>query len=171
MTLGLGRACLIRQPSMQPRIHSISPWTGRPGSCYLSGTEPGRVLGVRQASQLNTTTCAYYAYTQSFNTISTPTMDRTDTTPAIMRTYRDLITRIPAKRSLAMCVDDSGPPSQVCAVCRTAAPNRANTKRDLVETDYQFVDTYPEFPLLKSSGKSCGYVRVLISGRRLLRAC
>lgn len=72
-------------------------------------------------------------------------------------TYRNLIKPIPAKYSLSSVT--LAPALKTCDFCRVAVPDRAKAKRNVIETPFERIDTYPEFQALKSSARDgCGYV-------------
>jgi len=71
------------------------------------------------------------------------------------QTYWDLIRPIPAKYNLTNVYVKPGLPT--CDVCRVAVPDRSKAKRNLIETPFERIDTYPEFPSLESSARDgCG---------------
>lgn len=67
-------------------------------------------------------------------------------------TYRSLVRPIPAKHNLANVASEAGSP--VCDICKAVVPDRTKAKRNTIETDYQLIDRYPDFPLLKRSADS-----------------
>ncbi|KAK0707905.1 heterokaryon incompatibility protein-domain-containing protein [Lasiosphaeris hirsuta] len=70
-------------------------------------------------------------------------------------TYRHLIKPLPVKHNFASAA--TAPALKTCVACRLAVPDRARAHRDIIATSYEFIDTYPEFPLLKASAEAgCG---------------
>lgn len=82
-----------------------------------------------------------------------------------MSTYQDLITPIPFKNSMANI--SKAPSCQPCGRCRAALPDRAKVKNTSIQTTYELVDEYPDFPTLNASAKSgCRLCRII---RKALR--
>ncbi|KAI0178818.1 HET-domain-containing protein [Hypoxylon sp. FL1284] len=75
-------------------------------------------------------------------------------------TYRDLITAISPSLNLSNVTDAS--PSRLCAACARLVPDRLRAEGHKIKTDYELLDTFPEFPVLKASAKAgCMLCRLL----------
>ncbi|CAM1506077.1 Fc.00g057180.m01.CDS01 [Cosmosporella sp. VM-42] len=82
-------------------------------------------------------------------------------------TYRELVQVIPQKINLANVV--SRPSSKPCEHCIAVLPARSNlSSRGKIPSQFERLDTFPDFPRLKASGKAgCDFCRLL---RKTIRA-
>jgi len=56
---------------------------------------------------------------------------------------------------------------QTCSLCKAAVPDRAKAANNVIKTDYELVDTFPHFPILKKSiAAGCGLCWII---RKALR--
>ncbi|KAK1749897.1 heterokaryon incompatibility protein-domain-containing protein [Echria macrotheca] len=82
------------------------------------------------------------------------------------RTYRNLINPLPAKYNLANASITA--PLQTCEACSVAWPDRSKAKNNIIKTGYERVDSYPDFPSLKTSSRNgCGLCWII---RKALRS-
>ncbi|KAI0147103.1 HET-domain-containing protein [Xylariaceae sp. FL1272] len=76
-------------------------------------------------------------------------------------TYRDLIKVIAPKFNLANITRI--PPNLPCTFCAKLVPDRHRTKDNVIWTEYEAVDTFPDFPILDESSRAgcslCGLIR------------
>jgi hypothetical protein len=80
--------------------------------------------------------------------------------PAQALTYEHLIRPTPLRKSLA---DVAWLPTEKpCERCRKAVPDRSKAVNDVVRTDFEAVDRFPQFPSLKSAAKlGCGLCHLI----------
>ena len=75
-------------------------------------------------------------------------------------TYRDLINPVPPRLNLSNI--QNHPASPPCAICHKLLPDRQPVKNNIIKTDYELVDTFPDFPGLRVSAKlGCELCRFL----------
>jgi hypothetical protein len=75
-------------------------------------------------------------------------------------TYNALIKPIPYPINLANVADQK--PCTTCESCAIIIPNRRRAQRGRIQTGYERVDLYPDFPELKTSAKAgCGLCRFI----------
>lgn len=75
-------------------------------------------------------------------------------------TFRELVCALPQKTNLDNIASLQA--SKLCEHCRAVVPDRTKLSRNKIPTEFERVDTFPDFPELKASGKAgCELCRLL----------
>jgi hypothetical protein len=82
-------------------------------------------------------------------------------------TYRALIEPIPLRVSIANAQDQE--PSTACHHCAALTPDRSKIEKEkskrvqkgYIKTQYERIDRYPDFPVLKVSARTCALCKLI----------